>query len=335
MAEKNNYLDIHRDCLVCDTHCDTIQRVLDSGIDLGVKSDKGHIDIPRLFEGGVDAQVFACYIGRAGEPDGYYVKRALRMIDAFYSQLDKYPDKITPTLKADEIKQNSDKDKISAILSIEGGHAIEDDLTLLRDFYRLGVRLMTITWNSTNWADASRQPEEHNGLTDFGRDVIREMNNLGMMVDVSHSSDKTTWDVLETSKHPIIASHSCAKSLSEHPRNLNDDLIREITRKDGLICINFYSLFLDVNYESNPESKPPSFRKIIDHIDHIINLGGVDCVGLGSDFDGMGPAPVGMEDVTKMPMITKELLERGYSVEDVKKIIGGNFIRLFGEVCGD
>ncbi|MFC1714352.1 dipeptidase [Candidatus Poribacteria bacterium] len=230
---------IHREITVCDTHCDTVERVL-SGVDLGVRSDKGHIDIPRLIEGGVDAQVFACWSGKSGEPEGHYVKRVLKMIDALYLQLDKHSDAMSLALTVEGVQKAKQSGKVAAIIAIEGGSAIENDLALLRDFHRLGVRAMTLTWNSTDWADACWDEPEHDGLTDFGKDVVREMNRLGMMVDVSHSADKTAWDVLETSSAPIMASHSCAGAICDHARNVNDDLIKAIAGAGGVICVNFF-----------------------------------------------------------------------------------------------
>jgi membrane dipeptidase len=363
---KNYDVDsIHKGMIVCDTHCDTVERVLNQGIDLGDRSDQGHVDIPRLMEGGVDAQIFACCIGRSGRPDGYYVKLAMRMVDALHIQLEKHPDVIDLALTASDVRKAKRDGKIAAIIAIEGGQAIEDDLGLLRNFYRLGVRSMTLTWNSTNWADASREAPRHNGLTDFGRDVVREMNRLGMIIDVSHAADKTVWDTLEISSAPIIASHSCARAICDHPRNVNDDLIKAIASAGGVICINFYSTFLDQEFKTQSEKmshlraqlrekyaddeaklsdeteklrklspEPPPLSKVIDHIDHIMSVGGIDSVGLGSDFDGMNPPPEGLEDVSKMPGITQALLGRGYSVADIAKIAGGNFLRVFDQVCG-
>jgi membrane dipeptidase len=329
---------IHKEMIVCDTHCDTVARILNQGVDLGTRSDQGHIDIPRLMEGGVDAQIFACCVNRLGMPAGYYVKRVLRMIDALHVQLEKHSDAMELALTAGDVREAKRDGKIAAIIAIESGQAIEDDLPLLRDFYRLGVRSMTLTWNSTNWADASREAPKHNGLTDFGRDVVREMNRLGMIIDVSHAADKTVWDTLETSSTPIIASHSCAKAICDHHRNVNDDLIKAIANADGVICVNFYSIFLDQEFklqsEKGLEPTPPPLSKVIDHIDHIVSVGGIDSVGLGSDFDGMNPPPEGLEDVSKMPRITRALLEMGYSVEDTAKIVGGNFLRVFEQVCG-
>jgi membrane dipeptidase len=241
-------------------------------------------------------------------------------------------------LTANDVRKTKRDGKIAAILAIEGGHAIEDDLVLLRSFYRLGVRMMTLVWNSTNWADASFDEPKHNGLTDFGQDVVREMNRLGMMIDVSHAADKTVWDTLEVSRDPIIASHSCAQAICDHKRNINDELIKAMADAGGVICVNFYSTFLDQDFKDKSakglKPEPPPLSKMIDHIDHIASVGGIDSVGLGSDFDGMNPPPIGLEDVSKMPKITEALLERGYSVEDTAKIVGGNFLRLFHQVCG-
>ena len=328
---------IHKEITVCDTHCDTVKRVL-GGVDLGVRSDEGHIDIPRLIEGGVDAQVFACWSGRSGRPAGHYVKRVLRMIDALYLQLDEHSDAMSLALTAGDVQEAKQNGKIACIIAIEGGQAIENDLALLRDFYRLGVRAMTLTWNSTDWADACWDEPEHNGLTDFGKDVVREMNRLGMVIDVSHAADKTVRDTLEVSSAPIMASHSCARAICDHPRNVNDDLIKAIASAGGVICVNFFSAFLDQEFKDQSDEDlkptPPPLSKVIDHIHHIANVGGIDSVGIGSDFDGMNPPPEGLEDVSKMPGITEALLARGYSVENCAKVMGGNFLRVFAQVCG-
>lgn len=358
MMKGDNIDNIHKEMIVCDTHCDTVARVLDRGVDLGTRSDQGHIDIPRLIEGGVDAQVFACCVTRRGKPDGYYIKRILRMIDALHLQFEKHSDGMKLALTASDVYKAKRNGKIAAIIAVESGQAIEDDLAFLRDFYRLGVRSMTLTWNSTNWADASNQAPRHNGLTDFGRDVVREMNRLGMIIDVSHAADKTVWDTLETSSAPIIASHSCAKAICDHRRNVNDDLIKAIANAGGVICVNFYSVFLDQDFKLQREKVSrirqqhdddekmladeteklkeltPPLSKVIDHIDHIVNVGGIDSVGLGSDFDGMNPPPKGLEDVSKMPKLTEALLESGYSVGEITKIAGGNFLRVFGQMRG-
>jgi len=351
VINMNDIGNIHKNLTVCDTHCDTIDRIL-KGINLGIRTDQGHIDIPRMQEGGVDIQVFACCIGRPKKeyPESY-AKLTTKMINALKSEFQKHPDKIAIALTPDDIKNSIDSGKISAILAIEGGRAIENNLDKLREFYDSGVRLMTLVWNSNDWADSSQEKPKHNGLTNFGKEVVREMNRLGMIVDVSHASDKTVLDTLEVSNAPIIASHSCVKAICDHPRNLNDDLIKAIAKSEGVICVNFYSVFLDQEfkdkknlYSKNKASseensissrqKPPSISKVIDHIDHLVKVGGIDCVGLGSDYDGMNPPPEGLEDISKMPRITEELLKKGYSLDEVGKIMGGNFLRVFNRVCG-
>lgn len=322
--------------IICDAHCDTVDRVLE-GFDLGTRSGLGHVDIPRLIEGGVKVQVFACCVGEPGKPPGYYKDIAKKKIDALLLQFEKHSPFIELALTLEDIQRINRDGNISAIIAIEGGQAIEDDIDLVQHFYELGVRIMTLTWRSTNWADASQERMKHNGLTDFGKSVVKEMNRLGMIVDVSHASDKTVWDVIGVTSDPIIASHSCAKAICDHPRNLGDDLIKAIAEHEGVICVNFYSMFLDKDFKDRSKMglKPtvPSMDKVIDHIEHIISVGGIDCVGLGSDFDGMNQPPTGLEDVSKMPMIAEGLLGRGYTGEEIAKIMGGNFLRVFGQVC--
>jgi len=254
-------------------------------------------------------------------------------------------------------------------MGIEGGHAIENSLPTLREFYRLGVRYMTLTWNNTNdWADAGRGEKKHNGLSDFGKDVVREMNRLGMLVDVSHVSDKTMSDALDVSKAPIFASHSSARALSNVPRNIPDDLLRRIAKNGGVIQVNFYSVFVDTvtvspqsaerdqrlkaqqdalneKYKDDPERlgeegdkleaanplPPLPISKLIDHIDHIVKIAGIDHVGIGADFDGANDFPEGARDVSMLPNITYELLKRGYSEQDIRKILGENFLRVFAK----
>ncbi len=189
------------------------------------------------------------------------------------------------------------------------------------------MRILSITWKSNDWADASQQAIKHNGLTDFGKSVIKEMNKLGIIIDISHSADKTVEDVLKISDDPLIASHSNAKSLCDHPRNLNDKLIKKIALLGGMICVNFYPPFVSKN-------KNGSYKNVVDHIEHIIKIGGINSVGLGSDFDGIDKVVEGLENATKMPNITAELLKRGYAEEEIIKIVGGNFLRVFGQVCG-
>lgn len=325
--------NLYESLIICDAHCDTAERIVDEGFNIGERSNSGHVDIPRLIDGKVNVQVFACWIGKPGERNGYYSARAKQMINGLYTQFGKNFNTIHPVLNAKDIQNAMSNGKISAIIGIEGGQAIEDNLYLLDVFYGLGVRIITIVWGSTNWADASREPEKHNGLTNFGKSVIKEMNKLGMIVDVSHSSDKTAYDVLDVSTDPIIASHSSAQAICGHPRNVNDNLIKAISKARGVICVNFCPEFLDEDYWKGKKTNPPSIDKVIEHIDHIANVGGIDCVGIGSDYDGMGPAPIGLEDVSKLPNIARKLSERGYKDDDIAKIMGGNFLRLFNEIC--
>jgi membrane dipeptidase len=269
-----------------------------------------------------------------------------------------------------DIRRAKRQGKIAALMGIEGGHAIEDSLPTLREFYRLGIRYMTLTWNNTNnWADAGRGEKKHNGLNDFGKEVVREMNRLGMMVDVSHVSDKTMSDALDVSKAPIIASHSSARALSNVSRNIPDDLLKRIAQNGGVVMVNFYSAFVDTTtvspqsaarsarlkqqqdeinekYRNDPERRseesdkleaanplpPLPISKLIDHFDHIAKVAGIDHVGIGSDFDGANDLPEGARDVSMLPNITYELLKRGYSEKDIRKILGENFLRVFGEV---
>jgi membrane dipeptidase len=268
-----------------------------------------------------------------------------------------------------DIRSAKRQGKIAALMGIEGGHAIEDSLPTLREFYRLGVRYMTLTWNNTNnWADAGRGEKKHHGLSDFGKEVVREMNRLGMLVDVSHVSDETMSDALDVSKAPIIASHSSARALSNVPRNIPDDLLKRIAKNGGVVQVNFYSVFVDTTtvspqseardarlkaqqaaidekYKNDPERRaeesdkleaanplpPLPISKLIDHIDHIVKVAGIDHVGIGADFDGANDMPEGAQDVSMLPNITYELLKRGYSERDIRKILGENLLRVFAE----
>lgn len=319
-------LDIHEQSMVCDTHVDTLGKVL-NGLDFGKRSESGHVDLVRLKEGAVNVQIFACWIAPKFAPDNA-IKRTLTLIDQMNQELEKYPDKIALAKTADEIEQNYESGKIAAILSIEGGHAIQGEISALRIFYQLGVRGMTLTWNNHNeLADSSKKPKEDGGLTELGRTVVQEMNRLGMLIDISHSSEKTFWDTIECSEAPIIASHSNAKSLCNHRRNLTDKMIEAIGEHKGYIGINFFPDFLT-------SSGQASLDDVLDHIDYMVELAGIDCVGLGSDFDGISKVPVGLEDCSKMPNITSGMIERGYLDWEVRKILGRNFLRVFREVVG-
>ena len=291
------------------------------------------------------------------------------MIDSVYRAVERHPNDLMFATTSTDIRRAKAQNKIACLMGIEGGHAIENSLPTLREFYRLGVRYMTLTWNNTNdWADAGRGEKKHNGLSDFGKEVVREMNRLGMLVDVSHVSDKTMSDALDVSKAPIFASHSSARALSNVPRNIPDDLLKRIAKNGGVVQVNFYSLFVDqktvapqaderdqrlraqqealtAKYGDNPERlseesdkleaanplPPLPLSKLIDHIEHIAKVAGIDHVGLGADFDGANDFPEGARDVSMLPNITYELLKRGYSEPDIRKILGENFLRVFAK----
>ena len=350
-----------------DSHIDTLQRVLIDNVDLGQRSSRGHADLPRLREGGVNAPFFALWVPT------YYkgaeaVRRTLDLRDAMHRVLDAHPDQIELALNAADINRITRSGKIAAFLSIEGGHQIDDDLAVLRVYYRLGIRSMTLShFRNNNWADSSTDKPAHNGLTDFGKQVVREMNRLGMLVDISHVSDKTFYDTLAVTNKPVIASHSSCRALSGVPRNMTDDMIRALARNGGVIGINFGEGFLNtkdaellrraVNTISNePEltgkaldvyaakqfhqefaDPKHSFATIDDavaHIDHAVKLAGIDHVGIGSDFDGISAPPNGLEDISKMPALAAALRKRGYRDQDIRKISGENTLRVIREVTG-
>ena len=372
---------IHDSAIVIDTHADTPQRFLDEGFDIGsvTPTSKGNIDLEKARTGNLGAEFFSIWVDpRTNE--GHYAKRAFDLIDSVYEQAARHPDQMVMAYSAEDIvrARSGPQKKLAALMGVEGGHAIEDDLHLLRDFYRLGVRYMTLTWSNTNdWADSSgdinnSEVKHHNGLTDFGKQVVREMNRLGMMVDISHVSDKTFWDTIAVTKSPVIASHSSARALSDHARNMTDDMLKAVAKNGGVVNVKFYSAFVDDNFrkaeqamakdrqaaenaflqrlkaEGKPFSYPefdqlerewnakiprPPLKSLIDQIDHITKVAGVDHVGLGSDFDGVsGALPAGIDSVADLPKITQGLLDRGYSAADIKKMVGGNMLRVFGEV---
>jgi membrane dipeptidase len=320
-------------------------------------------------QGGLTAEFFSVYIKPWYVANGGAARRTLDMIDSVYRAVERNPNDLMLATSVADIRRAKKQNKIAALMGIEGGHAIEDSLPTLREFYRLGVRYMTLTWNNTNnWADAGRGEKKHNGLSEFGKEVVREMNRLGMLIDVSHVSDKTMSDALDESKAPIIASHSSARALSNVPRNIPDDLLKRIAKNGGVVCVNFYSDFVDTTtvkpqsdardarlkaeedairekYKNDPEQlsaesdkleaanplPPLAISKLIDHIDHIVKVAGIDHVGIGADFDGANDMPEGARDVSMLPNITYELLKRGYSEADIRKILGENVLRVFGE----
>jgi membrane dipeptidase len=367
---------IHANSLVIDTHADTPQRFVDEGWNFTDTAGDGMLSLETASAGNLAAEFFAIW----AEPDewrGRYAFRTLQLIDGIYEQLRKHPETMRLGLCPDDILQAYTDRVFCVLLGLEGGHSIENDLGLLRTYHQLGVRYMTLTWAKNNeWADSSGDTPLHNGLTDFGRSVVREMNRLGMMVDVSHVSDKTFWDVLQTTHAPIIASHSSARALTDSPRNLTDEQLRAIATNNGVVMVNFYPAFIDDNWREvwssthaereelyaaaeapYRESKQPvpygvplavdrkfyadhlvdrlplaPFSALIDHIDHVAQTAGIDHVGLGSDFDGFAILPAEIASAADLPKITAALHERGYTEAQLRKLLGENLLRVFGDV---
>jgi len=364
--------ELHRRAIVVDTHDDTTQRFIhEKDFDLGRRNTTGHVDIPRMHEGGLDAIFFSIWVPvRYSSPEA--VKQALQQIDAVREAVQRHPKDLVLVTTAAGIRRAHRRGKIAALMGVEGGHSINDDLGVLRQFAALGVRYLTLTHTkNTSWADSSGDKPAHNGLTDFGRSVVRELNRLGVMVDVSHVSDKTFSDVLAVTQAPILASHSSCRAISNHARNMSDDMLRAVAKNGGVVMINYNQGFLsqellDAERAREQELKPQydamvkacgdneacqiqgyerlehqfiaegklppvSWEKIIDHIDHVVKVAGINHVGLGSDFDGAS-MPTGMEDVSKLPKITEALLRRGHSAPDIEKVLGGNLLRVMAEV---
>src|SRR5437588_11008532 len=339
-AAQNDSLEVgphaqalHDSALVVDTHADTPQRFLERGFDIGSADphDKGQISLDKVRAGNLGAEFFSIWVDPQTTPPTNYAKQAFDLFDSVYEQAASHPDRIMMAFTAADIERAHQEEKFAALMGVEGGHAIQDDMRLLRDFYRIGVRYMTLSWSNTNdWADSSGdinnpKVQHHNGLTDFGKQVVLEMNRLGMMVDISHVADKTFWDAIAVSKAPVIASHSSARALTSAPRNMTDDMLRAVAKNNGVVMVNFYAGFIDEDYRKAMEAqrkdqedaikkyvdglkaqgKPVSFidvepieerwlgriprpplKSLIDHIDHIAKVAGIDHVGLGSDFDG-------------------------------------------------
>jgi membrane dipeptidase len=372
---------VHRSALVIDGHADTPQRMLDEPYDLEAPLDGGHLNLPSAREGNLGAEFFIVWADPRRFP-GQFARRSLELFDAVHRAAAAHPERMTMAYSADNIERASGEHKLAALIGVEGGHAIENSLGILRDYCRLGARYMTITWaNSNGWADSSGDIDtpqvQHtgDGLTEFGQSVIREMNRLGMMVDVSHVADTTFYRVLEASRAPIFASHSSARALTQSPRNLTDEMLQAVAQsgggQGGLVMVNFYSAFISESWRQawqamGPEMEAareavnarwkaegklipyalaaaqdrawaaklprPPLSDLMDHIDHVAKVAGIDHVGLGSDFDGMPSLPEGLDSAADLPKITAGLLERGYSAEDCGKILGQNFLRFFREV---
>jgi membrane dipeptidase len=330
---------ITKSAILIDTHNDIPSFTID-GADIA-NAPKNHTDIPRLKQGGVGAVFFSVYVSSKYVEGNHSANRALQMIDTVYTDiLHRYPKDFSLALTAADIERAHRQHKIAGLLGIEGGHAIEDSPRLLRDYYRLGVRYMTLTHTNTNsWADSSgdmNKPgvEHHNGLTPLGKEIVHEMNRLGLMVDISHVADKTFYDALETSQAPLIASHSACRALTNVPRNMTDDMIKALAQKGGVIQVNFYCNFISQKSADAPKGAPvrATLADVVAHIDHIKQIAGIDAIGIGTDFDGIECAPIGLDDVSKFPNLTRALLEKGYSPSDIKKIYGGNTLRLMRQV---
>jgi membrane dipeptidase len=360
-------LEIQKKAIVIDTHNDITTPMTNDDYDLsGMPPTPYRTSLERMKQGGMTAEFFSLYVRPWYVAHGGAARRTLDMIDSVYRAVERHPNDLLFATSAADIRKAKKEGKIAALMGIEGGHAIENSLATLREFHRLGVRYMTLTWNNTNdWADAARGEKKHNGLSDFGKDVVREMNRLGMLVDVSHVSDKTMSDALDVSKAPVIASHSSARALTNHPRNVPDDLLLRIAKNGGVVQVNFYAAFVDEEagkagaerdkrlkaqtdalaekYKDDPERlaeegdkieaanplPPTPISKLIDHIDHIVKIAGIDHVGIGADFDGANDFPEGAKDVSMLPNVTYELLKRGYSETDIRKILGENLLRVF------
>lgn len=369
VSEQANKLT--HSAIVIDTHDDTTQRLLDPHFDLGARHADGNIDIPRMRDGGLSAIFFSIWIsGKILGPEA--IKQALDQIDAVRETVRKHPNDLVLATSAEDVRAAHRQGKIAALMGVEGGHMMGNDLAVLRTFAALGVRYMTLTHMENNeWADSSTAKPEHNGLTDFGKDVVREMNRLGIIVDISHVSDKTFYDALAVSKAPIFASHSSCRSICNAARNMTDDMMRELAKHGGVIQINYHVGFLsqefrdfenahpEVEKEINEEVKrrcgdneacklsmgdqvvrdfmesgklpKVNWTLIVDHIDHAVKVAGIDHVGLGSDFDG-AVMPIGMQDVTHLPQITDALLKKWYSEADIRKILGENTLRVLTDV---
>ena len=352
-----------------DTHNDTMQRVLIEGVDLAQRLPDGMVDFPRLREGGMHAPFFALWVP-AYYPGSEAVRRTLDLRDAAQRVFDQYPDQVEQATSARDIVRITGQKKIAAVLAIEGGHQIDNDLAVLRMYRRMGIMAMTLThFRNNDWADSSTDKPAHNGLTDFGKQVVREMNAIGMIVDVSHVSDKTFYDALAVSTKPVIATHSSCFVYSDVPRNMKDDMFRALAKNGGVVGVNLSASFLNqkdaedlkkliANHNQkepqlsgaeldkyaakeqmesgsqHPKTKHATVEDAAECIDHIVKVAGIDHVGIGSDWDGIDDVPIGLEDVSKMPNLTLALMKRGYSEADIKKIMGENTLRVIREVVG-
>jgi membrane dipeptidase len=369
-------LKIHKKAIVIDGHNDIPSPMVDEDFDLATDSvgkfhkdgDPFHTDLNRFKRSGITGEFFSIYVSGSTLKTGGAMRRAMDLIDATNREVEKHPNALVSCTTAGEIRRAKKQDKVCVLMGIEGGYVIENSLYALRNFYRLGIRYMTLTHNvSHDWADAHNDQPKNNGLSDFGKEVVREMNRLGMLVDISHVSVKTMADVLDVSTAPIIASHSSARGVSNHTRNVPDEILKRVATNGGVIMINFYPAFLDerTNREQNERSARlktqldalrvkhkdnteaynqaerqlfaanpiymPSYTRVIDHIDHIKSVAGIDNVGIGSDYDGVPFLPAGMNGMEDLPLVTYEMLRRGYTEQDIRKVLGENFLRTFAK----
>ena len=369
-------LKIHKKAIIVDGHNDIPSPMVDEDFDLATDSvgkfhadgDPFHTDLNRFKKSGITGEFFSIYVSGSTLKIGGAMRRAMEMIDATNREVEKHPNELLACTTAADIHRAKKLNKVCVLMGIEGGYAIENSLFALRNFYRLGVRYMTLTHNvSHDWADAHRDEAKNNGLSDFGKEVVREMNRLGMLVDISHVSVKTMSDALDVSTAPIIASHSGARGVNDHTRNVPDEILKRIATNGGVIMINFYPSFLDARtnkeenersaklkpqtdalkeqFKDNPQAYNEAERKllaanpiyvapytrIVDHIDHIKKVAGIDYVGIGSDYDGIPFLPDGMNGMEDLPMVTYEMLKRGYTEAEIRKVLGENFLRAFSK----
>jgi membrane dipeptidase len=359
--------------VVLDLHDDTTQMMVDEGYDLTQRHDYGQVDVPRMRQGHVEGVFLSIWTDAVGYTPPESIRRTLDQIDAVRREVARHPADLALATTADQVIAAKRRGQIAILMGVEGGHMIDSDLAVLRTYFDLGARYLTLTHTEhTPWADTSSHPPAHNGLTDFGRQVVHEMNRLGMMVDISHVSDKTFYDAVETSAAPAIASHSSCRALADVPRNMTDDMLRALAKNGGVVHINYFEGFLDRGFmdrlgalkdeqtqQDAREAEAPKFgdrsqlgpavrtinqqriaklgrvplSRLLDHFDRAVKVAGVDHVGLGSDFDGADDQfPEGMEDISKVPNLVRGLMERGYSDEDILKILGGNTLRVMREV---
>jgi membrane dipeptidase len=368
---------VHASAIVIDTHADTPQRFVDENWNFTDPLNGGMLNYDSAKKGSLDAQFFSIWVDPNQYPANASARRTLELIDGTLEQVRKAPDKLQLCTTADQILAAHGRGKFAVLMGIEGGHSIEDSLAVLRDYYRLGVRYMTLTWSkSNNWADSSGDIDDptiqhHNGLTPFGKQVVQEMNRLGMMVDISHVSDKTFWDVIATTRTPVIASHSSARAITSAPRNLTDEMLLAMKKNNGVVMVNFHQAFIDERWRLAWNAQKPErqkahealeaeykakglpvpysvsdkidreftarigrapFDSLIAHFDHVIRIAGIDHIGIGTDFDGIPVPPDGIDSAADLPKVTAALMARGYTAEDMKKLLGGNLLRVFGDV---